>query len=611
MNTLRECLEYLLQHCDGVDKKDDEGLNKVDSGFARSVVKSPVWSVSQSATVFRMLQKYRGQLEAGGMVLQKTYSDTPTSPTPASKSVIIDYYGDLGIFISFDYSPVILQLVKSVNPSGTYIPRRKKWMFMESSTDDILKKFPTAEYTPEFKKYIDDRDRQNIEKTAISKIISTWCDKWFDQTSLNIKPFQHQIDTVYKFMTTPDHRILVADEQGTGKTMSALLCARAIREYYDRDIRIIVLCPVSLKRNWVKEAGVVGVPVEVYSSQSPPLPLENHDYITIADECHKFQLIRSQCSKKYLELTDGNRCIGVIAMSGTPMKNGKPSNLYPVLKSIRHPVTDSRKDYERRYCNAHTTPFCAWDISGANNLEELNIKIRDQMLRRTKEMCLDLPEKLYVDVWCEDHKESEDAYKLDFTAAKKDYKDRVKKGLIKNDGEAIVMLGLFRRLASQYKVHQTILLAEEILEAGGSVVIFTDFLISAKKIAEHYGVSPFTGETKQEEKKDGVTIYPRQKMVDDFQSGINRVFVGTIKAGGVGITLTRASNLIMVDRPWTTGDYDQSTDRIHRIGAVNRCTIYNIMGKPIDEKMVEIHRIKRDNIETVLDVSAILTSITR
>lgn len=617
MNNLRECLEFLVSRCDGADKKDGQGLNKIDGSFARSVINQSNWSLSQSATVFRMLQKYRGQLEAGGMTLQKTLSTDHTSasitptPTPASP-VTIDYKDDRGIKITFDYSPVILDRVKSIRPSGTFTRDVVcYWSFKETSMDDILAKFPTADHTESFKNYLENRDRINKEKVEKTKSIREWCKQWVVSVPWKRTPFDHQVDSVVEFMTTPDHRILIADEMGVGKTNSALMCGRAIREYYDRDIRVIVLCPVSLKRNWINEAGVVGVPVEVYSSQSPPLPLEFHDYIVIADECHQFQSIRSQRTKKYLELVEGDRCMGVIPMSGTPMKNGKPSNLLPILKSIRHPIVDNRKDFERRYCNAKPTAFCPWDVSGASNLEELNIKISDRMLRRTKEMCLDLPEKLYVNVWCEPHKESDDTYKIDYTIAKKEYHAKVKAGVISSDGEAIVMLGLFRRLASQYKVHQSILLAEEILESGGSVVIFTDFISSANRIADHFKVEALTGATPQEEKKDGVTIYPRQKMVDDFQSGVTRVFVGTIKAGGVGITLTRADQLIMVDRPWTTGDYDQATDRIHRIGQKNTCTIHNIMAKPICEQMVKIHEIKRDNIETVLDVSAILAHITR
>ncbi|KAB0238284.1 DEAD/DEAH box helicase [Microcystis aeruginosa EAWAG127a] len=61
----------------------------------------------------------------------------------------------------------------------------------------------------------------------------------------------------------------------------------------------------------------------------------------------------------------------------------------------------------------------------------------------------------------------------------------------------------------------------------------------------------------------------RQAIVDRFQAGTSKIFIGTIKAGGVGLTLTAANQVILVDRPWTPGDADQAEDRCYRIGQNN------------------------------------------
>lgn len=104
----------------------------------------------------------------------------------------------------------------------------------------------------------------------------------------------------------------------------------------------------------------------------------------------------------------------------------------------------------------------------------------------------------------------------------------------------------------------------ELLEQGQAVVIFTEYLESAKALYTALSeISPcelLTGETKQEE---------RQAIVDRFQAGISKVFIGTIKAGGVGLTLTAANQVILIDRPWTPGDAEQAEDRCYRIGQNN------------------------------------------
>jgi len=135
----------------------------------------------------------------------------------------------------------------------------------------------------------------------------------------------------------------------------------------------------------------------------------------------------------------------------------------------------------------------------------------------------------------------------------------------------------------------------EILEQGQAVVIFTEYLESAKALYTALSeISPcelLTGETKQEE---------RQAIIDRFQSGASKVFIGTIKAGGVGLTLTAANQVILIDRPWTPGDTDQAEDRCYRIGQNNTVNAYWIQLGMIDEAIDSLLAEKRDRIELVL-----------
>jgi SNF2 family DNA or RNA helicase len=89
-------------------------------------------------------------------------------------------------------------------------------------------------------------------------------------------------------------------------------------------------------------------------------------------------------------------------------------------------------------------------------------------------------------------------------------------------------------------------------------------------------------------------------MVDDFQSGKNKVFAGTIKAGGVGITLTKSQDIVLVDRPWTPGDAMQAEDRLHRIGQNGAVSVLWLQHGNIDQKIDGILEVKMRNIGEVL-----------
>jgi hypothetical protein len=91
-----------------------------------------------------------------------------------------------------------------------------------------------------------------------------------------------------------------------------------------------------------------------------------------------------------------NRCIGVLLLTGTPMKNGKPCNLFPLLKAVNHPLGRDQKAYEIHFCNGIMKSFGrgkdVWDASGCSNLEQLKKLVASSLLHMTKEQCLnDLP----------------------------------------------------------------------------------------------------------------------------------------------------------------------------------------------------------------------------
>ena len=127
------------------------------------------------------------------------------------------------------------------------------------------------------------------------------------------------------------------------------------------------------------------------------------------------------------------------------------------------------------------------------------------------------------------------------------------------------LLGSFTRarlVSSVAKVNAAVELVKSILEEEPAIVIFTSFVDVAKSIHSNLANAGWPGELLTGETQPK----KRQQMVDNFQEGLSPVFVCTFGAGGVGLTLTAARTIILVDRPWTPGDTHQAEDRVRRIG---------------------------------------------
>jgi len=377
---------------------------------------------------------------------------------------------------------------------------------------------------------------------------------------------------------------ILALDMGLGKTMVSLVTAKLYKQKYP-NWRVIVVCPTSLKQNWLREAEGVGIKIEVFSWQKQPqVPTE--PYFFIADEAHYAQSgTKTKRGKAFLDLCKNSQCSGKLLLTGTPMKNGRPINLLPLLQAINHPVVANRRQYEERYCAARPTKYCSWDTSGASNLKELQGKIRDFVFRRTKKQCLDLPRKIRVFVPAEVSGTALEEYKTARRTAINAYNPA-------KNGAALVLMMALRQASSKAKIPQAISMAEELLEQGEQVVIFTEFVDTAKALHQALGGCLLIGETPQTQ---------RQALVDKFQSGREKVFISTSGAGGVGITLTASQTVILVDRALTTGDVVQCEDRCHRIGAKGSVSCYWLQYEKVDEKIDRLLAQKQERIDLVLE----------
>jgi SNF2 family DNA or RNA helicase len=329
--------------------------------------------------------------------------------------------------------------------------------------------------------------------------------------------------------------------------------------------------------------------------------------VLIADEAAYAQTWDAQRTQAMIRLARAPQCRATYLITGTPLRNGRPANLYPLLYALDHRLAQDKHWYERYYCAAHATEWTAWDISGAAHLDELHREIADILLRRRKQDCLDLPAKTRVRRPAEVSATMRERYEETLARLRVEYQRRVEAGEIMDKGELLVALNHLRQVGSLAKTETALALVEELAEQEQQVVVFTAFMDSAKQIvdalqAEGISAELLIGETPAK---------ARAPLVKRFQVGQVRVLVCTLGTGGVGLTLTAASTVILVDRPWTPGDAEQAEDRLHRIGQREAVTAIWLAYGKIDQLIDDLLEEKAGHIGQVLGEPASLTPLDR
>ena len=300
--------------------------------------------------------------------------------------------------------------------------------------------------------------------------------------------------------------------------------------------------------------------------------------------------------------------------TGTPIKNSLPINLWPLLVAAKHPLASDQSTYEKRYCGAYFKPLgrkkSAYQTDGATNLDELHERTKDVILYKKKSECIDLPDKLRTYRPAEVSSTGEIAYRKTIERLREEHlsrmadkyrlgEDLLGEGTEEHDLEnaeptfisALVELCIFRHAASLAKVDAAAEIAHEAMQQGQGVLLFTAFKDTAERLATKLGVDCLTGE---------VTGKKRQAMIDRFQAEEVKALVATIGAGGIGVNLTAAQIVVLVDRPWTSSDAEQAEDRAYRIGQTHNILSIWLQYSPVDERIDQLLSIKQQRIETIL-----------
>ena len=238
-----------------------------------------------------------------------------------------------------------------------------------------------------------------------------------------------------------------------------------------------------------------------------------------------------------------------------------------------------------------------WDFNGASNLDELQEILRSKfMVRRLKKDVLkELPAKVRQVLVLEGGDKIRELLEKE-KKAYDDYAQSLKDGEF--ESPAFADMSKVRKEVAIAKIPFILDHVREALEELEKLVLFVYHheVVDALKAALGNSCVTIDGRTKNED---------RQAAVDRFQSDPTcKVFVGTIRAAGVGITLTAASNVIFGELDWVPGNITQSEDRCHRIGQTDTVFVRHlVLEGSLDERMAQIIVEKQEVIDKALDTA--------
>lgn len=356
--------------------------------------------------------------------------------------------------------------------------------------------------------------------------------------------------------------------------------------------------------------------------------------LLVADESH---YLKDEKSRRTVATLMLSKQIGQsILMTGTPIIN-RPVELLPQLQ-----ILDRLKDFGgswrflQTYCGAKqvwTGTRNVWDFRGHSNLDELNARMRRTCyLRRLKtDVLSELPEKVRTPIYLDlsnakEYKKAEDdliawlrdsiahdrdfLYEIDAELATMDLDEadrktaraeRVQERQISKEqaalrAQTLVKINALREIVGRGKIKATIEWIEDFLASEEKLIVF-----AWHKKVQAALLKQFPDAAHVLAEDDAQT---RDQNVTRFQEDPNcRLMISSIKAGGVGLTLTAASNVAFIELGWTPGDHDQAEDRAHRIGqeASSVNVWYLLANNTIDQATATLIENKRSVVRQAAD----------
>ena len=433
--------------------------------------------------------------------------------------------------------------------------------------------------------------------------------------------YPHQVTGV-EFLARRGRAIL-GDDMGLGKTRQAII---ALKESAPAGV-FLVICPASLKLNWAREIRLVDPDARIevlgvsgYEHPQPQWVIVNYDLLArnadrlrkvawtgvALDEAHfiKNASQRSSQALKTLGASEDKRAgvTGprlVFLLTGTPMPN-RPRDLFNLLRAVGHPAARSFISFARQYCGAYRNNY-GWVTDGASNLSELNLLLREVMLRRKKDEVLDLPPKIRT--WVPVQMTGDAAWNanegfLSWFAASDASRP--------NDTEFLARITKLRVTLHKAKHAACAERIKDVVASGQKVIVFTSYTEGITRHKKTLGDQAVTITGADNAKQ-------RMEAMDAFQNDPNvTVALCNLIAGGVGLNLTAATHVIFQDLDWVPANHLQAEDRCYRIGQDKQVTVeYLLAHGTLDKYIARLLEAKLKLIQAVESDEALDASIVK
>ena len=441
-----------------------------------------------------------------------------------------------------------------------------------------------------------------------------------DRLQATLRPYQLAGFQWLIFLNEAGWGGILADDMGLGKTIQTLTFFQYYKNKYP-DARFMVVCPTTLMYNWENEIkkftptlthvihhgpkrnvnpgayDMFDIIITTYGTMRSDIKAFKEipfDYVVL-DESQSIKNPQSQVAKASLLLNSKNR----LALSGTPVQNNT-FDLYAQMNFLNPGMLGSREFFMSEFA----TPIDKF------REDEVKLQLRKLtypfLLRRTKEqVAKDLPEKTETILYCEMGTEQRKIY----DAYRNTYRSQIL-GMIEERGmersQMHILQGLTKLrqicdspaiLNEEERFHNYSIkldeLSREITENVGDhkVLVFSQFLgmlglIRKKLEADGIPYVYFDGSSSSSE---------RESAIQEFQNNPEcRVFLISLKAGGIGLNLTAADYVYIVDPWWNPAVEQQAIDRTHRIGQTKNIFAYRLICKDtLEEKMLQLQERKR------------------
>ncbi len=409
---------------------------------------------------------------------------------------------------------------------------------------------------------------------------------------------------------------VLADEMGLGKTLMAI----AVLTARPSDRPHLVVCPTSVVGNWEREVARFAPGLPVIRHHGPERANTRRAFkpghvvvttyallrrdigmledvrwdVVVFDEAQQIKNASSKGARAARALEARTR----VAMTGTPIEN-RLSELWAIVDVTNPGLLGSQRAFNERYA----VPIERWrDQEAATRLKRLIAPFVMRRLKSDPDVAVELPPKQEITVHCSLTREQASLYQAAVDEAFSG------KGLgtttFERRGRILALLTALKQICNhpaQYlreggrlagrsgKLARATEILGEIVDSGDRALVFTQFRKMGDLLVDHFGAAldlpevPFL--------HGGVPASGRDRMVARFQEDDDAppLLIVSLRAGGTGLNLTRATEVVHFDRWWNPAVEAQATDRVHRIGQTRPVTVHQLVtAGTIEDRIAEL-----------------------